>query len=187
MRFGARAMMSRLCVSAAMYLSLAVCFVAICCGFSDDREALESSLRLLNRAVIPQASNGHLPLLFALRQLHDPDLRQIFERVRIEPDSQAQIHATLALAELSPDHTLDPDMLGSIAKDAQETVVANAADLKLIPESTIRNCLKLESLDDHARFLLLAELLADKAKVTPSEFARLIASSDTRLSGLSSF
>src|SRR5262245_38901373 len=41
----------------------------------------ESSIGMLRQATTPQRDGSHLPLLFALRQLRDPDLKSLFLQI----------------------------------------------------------------------------------------------------------
>ena len=69
-------------------------------------DSTEASLRILKRAVTTQRDGSHLSLLFALRQLHDPDLQSLFQQLVQSDQWQIQVHGVLGLGEInSPKHT----------------------------------------------------------------------------------
>src|SRR5262245_4009222 len=68
----------------------------------------EGAIRIMKRAASAQRDGGHLPLLFALRQLRDPDLKPFFTQLAQSDDWQIQVHAVLGLAEIDPSKRIDP-------------------------------------------------------------------------------
>lgn len=120
----------------------------------------EAALRILSRSVTPQRDGSHLSLLFALRQLHDPDLKPYFERLLRSSHWQIQVHAALGLAESDSTRQIDPAILHKLAPPAQDAVIATALDLELLPHDRIADALQSEDLKPMARLVLLAELIS---------------------------
>jgi HEAT repeat protein len=93
----------------------------------------ETSVASLRKAVTAVSDGSNLPLLLALRQLHDPDLKPLFlQLAQSSTDWQAQVHAVLALAEIDERNRVDAWLVTQVDPQAQEMIVANALDAKLI-------------------------------------------------------
>src|SRR5262245_59927415 len=95
-------------------------------------DATEGAVRILRRAVHIQRDGSHLPLLFALRPLRDPDLKPVFLRMVGQDDWQVQVHAVRGLAETDPTKHVDPALIRQLKPHAQEAVIATGLDLELI-------------------------------------------------------
>ncbi len=156
----------------------------------------EASLRILRRSVSAQRDGSHLSLLFALRQLHDADLKPFFFELLASKQWQMQVHAALGLGEISSDKSIDTAWIKSLAPQAQNAVVATALDLNLLPRERMRELLKWEDLQPMARLILVAELMAMSAKDKVSEpvpsselsphLTALVQSEDEHVAGLAS-
>lgn len=145
---------------------------------------------MLRQAIDPQSDGSNLPLLFALRQLRDPDLKSLFlqlaQKGSKQSEWQIQVHAVLGLAEINPEKQLDPWLITQISSEAQEVVIATALDLKLLPESVITEVLQWDQLHPMARLFLQAELQSQQKPLDLEELARLSKSDDSHVAGLAS-
>ncbi len=120
-------------------------------------EAQEASTAHLKRALQTQRDGSHLAMLLALRQLRDPEMRPLFERLLAHDEWHVQVHAALGLAEISRSGQIDVSHIASAAPLAQEAAVANALDLELLGKEQIPQLLTSEALDPMAKLLLYAE------------------------------
>jgi hypothetical protein len=141
---------------------------------------------MLRRAVTPQRDGSHLPLLFALRQVRDPQMRPLLLQLARKPDWQMQVHAALGLAEIDPNRQVDPWMITQLSEEAQDAVVATALDMKMLPAERIGEVLAWDQLHAMARMFLLAELQMLKQPVDAAELTKLAAAEDHYVSGLAS-
>jgi len=165
-------------------LTAVVLCVAAQAAAPPDAETTEIAIRMLGRAVNPQRDGSHLPLLFALRQLRDPDLKSFFYQLAQRPDWQMQVHAVLGLGEIDPHQHIDPWLVTQIAPLAQEQVVATGLDLDLISRDQIPEILKWEKLHPMARMFLLSELVLLKEPVDQNDLLELTKSEDDHIAGL---
>lgn len=153
-------------------------------------EPVQASIDMLRQAVNPKRDGSHLPLLFALRQLRDPDLKALFlqlaQKGAKQGEWQIQVHAVLGLAEIDPKHQIDPWLITQISSDAQEVVIATALDLDLLPEAAITEVLQWDQLHPMARLFLQAELQSLGKPMDVEELARLAKSDDSHIAGLAS-
>jgi hypothetical protein len=145
----------------------------------------QSSIALLQRAVHAQHDGSHLPLLFALRQLRDPDLKSLFLQLAQKGDWQMQVHALLGLAEIDTKKQIDAWLVTQIAPEAQEAIVATALDLDLLPTERIGEILQWDQLRPMARLFLLAERQRLKQPVDVEELKRLSNSDDDYVAAFS--
>jgi hypothetical protein len=143
------------------------------------RPDADACIAKLRAAVVSKRDGSHLPLVFGLRQLRDPDLRPLFERLVRHDDWQLQTHAVLALAEIdaagggSPD--VDPALIAAVSPLAQEAIIVNAIDLGSISRGTMEALFVLDELPPMSRIMLAAELsLQDEHRLAPDEPRRAI-------------
>lgn len=158
--------------------------IALATTAGPDVETTEIAIHMLGRAVNAQPDGGHLPLLFALRQLRDPDLKPLFYQLAQQPDWQMQVHAVLGLGEIDPSKHIDPWLITQITPLAQEQVVATGLDLDLISRDQIPEILKWEKLHSMARMFLLSELVLLKEPIDQNELLELTKSDDDHIAGL---
>lgn len=149
-------------------------------------DALESSLRHLQRAVVPQRDGSHLRLLLSLRQLRDPTLRPLFHQLTQHADWQIQVHAILGLAEIDEDGRADPWLITRADPIAQEQVIPNALDMGLLGSEEIDELLAWPDLSGLGRVMLLGEFLINDRDVDTKALARLARSTDDQIRGMAS-
>lgn len=162
----------------------------------------QSSVAMLKRATRAQRDGSHLPLLFALRQLRDADLKGLFLQLAQQDGKSAesptapaadsggswpmQVHAVLGLAEIAPEKHIDPWLITQIASEAQEAVIASSLDGGLLPESLIGEILQWDQLNAMARLFLLAEQQTHKQPIDVGELSRLSKSDNSHIAALAS-
>ncbi len=155
-----------------------------------DTDPHQRSIALLRQATQVQRDGSHLPLLYALRQLRDPDLKSLFlqlaQRGVKEGEWPIQVHAVLGLAEIDPDQQVDPWLITKVEAQAQEAIIAAALDAELMPDAVMKELLQWDQLHPMARLFLLAEQVSLKQPADVEELARLSKSDDTHAAGLAS-
>lgn len=147
-------------------------------------DAIENSIRQLERAVRPQRSGEHLNLLFALRQLHCPALRPLFYELVQHREWPVQVHAVLGLAELSENKRIDPWMVRQITAVGHEAIVANALDLDLLDVEQMRELLRDQDVGAMTRLLLLAELVSEDQELPAGQLEKLSDHGDLHIAAL---
>jgi hypothetical protein len=152
--------------------------------FAQVVDPTEAALRILRRAVSVQRDGSHLPLLFALRQLHDPDLRPLFEKLLPSEQWQIQVHGALGLAETSDDKTLDIEVLKSLAPQAQDAAIATGLDLDLLSAGQLPQILAWPELQPMARLVALAELVSLEQAAPADQLRDLCMDDDVRVASL---
>lgn len=120
-------------------------------------DAVDASIRQIQKACLTQRNGSHLPRLAALRQLGDPTLRTLFERLLDHADWQVQVHAVLTLAELRTPQRISAEQVRRVDAVAQEAIIANAIDLELLGPEQIEGFLEAGSLEPMATMMLMAE------------------------------
>lgn len=146
----------------------------------------EASLRILRRALTVQRDGSHLPLLFALRQLHDPDLRPVFEKLLGSDQWRVQVHGALGLGETAADQRIAADIIKSLAPQAQDTIIATALDLELLGPEQLPPILQWPELQDMARIVALAELVTLKQPAPLDQLRDLCTDDDVHVAALAS-
>lgn len=147
-------------------------------------DGFDGALRNLRRAVTPQRNGSHLPRLTALRQLGDPASRALFENLIDHDDWQVQVHAVLALAELSEAKHLDVTLVPDLPALAQEAVIANAIDLDLLGLEQFRELLAADGLTALPRLLIMGELMLRGEDVDDAQLRSWSADSDRRVAAM---
>ena len=146
----------------------------------------EASLRILRRAVAVQHDGSHLPLLFALRQLHDPDLEPVFERLLQSDQWQVQVHGALGLAETNSNQGLHADRIKALLPQAQDAVIATGLDLHLLAPEMLEPILQLSELQPMARLVALAELISLEKSAPADQLRELCTADDVHIAALAS-
>ena len=149
-------------------------------------DSTEASLRILKRAVTTQRDGSHLSLLFALRQLHDPDLQSLFQQLVQSDQWQIQVHGVLGLGEINSPKHIDALSIEHLLPQAQDAVIATALDLELLSAEQIETVLKSTELQPMARLVLLAELVMLQKPVDSEQLQALTKSDDEHICGLAS-
>lgn len=134
-------------------LTTVLCFVPTAMA----SDAVDASVRQIQKACLPHRDGSHLPRLAALRQLGDPTLRALFERLLDHADWQVQVHAVLVLAELRTPQRLSVEQVLRVDPIAQEAIIANAIDFELLGAEQIEEFLEVGSLEPMATMMLMAE------------------------------
>jgi hypothetical protein len=144
----------------------------------------ETAVATLRKAVSSATAGDNLPLLLALRQLHDPDLKPLFlQLAQSSKDWQAQVHAVLSLAEINEKRRVDAWLITQVSPQAQELIIANALDSGLIGNDQYQQILAAEDLNSMARLMLNAEQILAGEKTDQAELRVLSASDDVYQAG----
>jgi hypothetical protein len=144
----------------------------------------EGAVRIMKRAASAQRDGSHLPLLFALRQLRDPDLKPFFVQLAQSDDWQTQVHAVLGLAEIDPSKHIDAALVTTIKPEAQESVIATGLDLELLGREQFGSLLAVKDLHPMARLFLLAEQVALGEPADQQALSELTKSDDQHVGSL---
>lgn len=144
----------------------------------------EAAIAHLRTAVNSQRDGAHLAMLFSLRQLSDPSLKPLFERLVDHQDWQVQVHAVLGLAEIHPTRQVTSALIGRLGPIAQEAVIASAIDLGLLGPEQIEKVLALEAVGDLPRLMLHAEMMLLGDGSNHERLRNLLDHDDLRVAGL---
>lgn len=120
----------------------------------------DASVRELRLATTYATDGSHHPRLVALRQLHDPALRPLFQSLVQGKHWTIQIDGILGLAELNPKGVVDPFLLGQLKGETdRSTGIGAAVGLDMVGVEQAQAMLVWDDLPPRDRVLLLAELL----------------------------
>lgn len=149
-------------------------------------DPLEASRRILQRATEPQRDGSHLSLLFALRQLRDPDLQPFFTQLVQSTHWQIQVHGVLGLGEISTTKRIDEMLVRRLQPPAQDAVIATALDLELLSPEQFDAILAWDDLQPMARLVLLSELVSMNKPVNREQLLALSEGPDDPITALAS-
>lgn len=169
-----------------MAMIFAVMLPALPATAAQNVDPADASKSLLQRTTSPQRDGSHLSMLFALRQIHDPDLQPFFSQLVASPHWQIQVHGVLGLAEISESGQIDPAIISQLAPAAQDAVIATALDLDMLPPELFDLILASEELQPMARLVLLAELVLLNKPVNRDHLMALSNEPEDTVAGLSS-
>lgn len=174
--------MSRRTRSLIFLLTSLLCFVPKAMA----SDAVDASIRQIQKACLPQRDGSHLPRLVALRQLGDPTLQTFFERLLDHADWQVQVHAVLTLAELRTPQRLSVEQVRRVDAVAHEAIIANAIDFKLLGPEQIEEFLDAGSLEPMATMMLMAEWIMTGNSVDISMLRKWASDPDLRHAAMAS-
>lgn len=160
--------------------------LALCASAVAADDSLDAAIRQIERAVTPQRDGEHLRLLFALRQLREQSTQPLFYELVQRKEWPVQVHAVLALAELSEKQQVDPWLIRQMNPAGHEAVIANGLDSDLIGIAQMNELINHEELGAMPRLLLLAELVSLDQPAPRAQIERLCDHADTRISSLAS-
>jgi hypothetical protein len=175
-------------ISAVASLALAAALTSVAAAQPASLSPIDMSVRTIKRAITPVRDGSDLVMLSALRQMRDPTLRPLFERLTTQnTNPQAQVHSLLALAELEEDGKVTPLLIRQLQspEGRLQAVTAAIADDRLTPEQ----CAELASapeLDPLPRLWLLAELIRDGREFDRAYLASLASSPNIDVAGFAS-
>lgn len=165
-------------VSGALAAIVAASIAAASFGQYKTASSWESSIRALRQATTSAADGSQHPRLIALRQLHDPALKPLFQSLVQGSHWTIQIDGILGLAELDPKGYVDPFLLGQLkGENDRSTAIGAACGLDMVGVEQAQAMLAWDDLAPRDRVLLLAEL--HRRGGTPDQ-ARLVALADHR-------
>ena len=149
------------------------------------QEQVDGCIRVLRQGIHPQTNSIDLAVLASLRELGDPSLKALWYQLAQQDRWEAQVHAVLALSELTPENPADPWMISQLrSTDAQRAVIATLLDRKaLLPEHS-RKLLESGALEPVVELWLLADLVGRGESADPARLHEIIASEDADLAGL---
>ncbi|MHC4949098.1 MAG: hypothetical protein ACYTG1_12720 [Planctomycetota bacterium] len=165
---------------------LAVALVAVPAGPAAARDAVDASVRQLDRAVSRRGHSAQVALLQSLRQLRDPSLQSLFYRLVQHEQWPVQVHAVLGLAELDENSQIDPWLISQVQPEAQEAVVAVALDRDMLGAEAMQQLLEIREVAPLAELLVHAELLRAGERVDDDALARLARSGNIRVAAFAS-
>lgn len=105
----------------------------------------DASISALEKGLRPSLGGNHHAILLAMRQLRDPDMRPLFQRLLSSEDPALQIDGLLALAEVGGD-SIDPFLLKGFAPQDRTLAILAAIDLDLLDARSTRAILEFENL-----------------------------------------
>ncbi|MEM7229221.1 MAG: hypothetical protein AAF432_10445 [Planctomycetota bacterium] len=155
-------------------------------GSAHAADPYEASVRVLRDTVTTSRDGRHIANLHALRQLRDPSLQPLFERLMDHDDWAVQTHAALALATLDGQPLIPIERIRQCVPNAQGAIVATAIESEDVGSETLREVLSWAEFPDAARLRVLLKLHERGETVPRDMVARLAATSDLEIAGVAS-
>lgn len=153
------------------------------------QEQVDGCVRVLRQGINPTRGSIDLAVLGSLRELADPSLKPLWLQLAQQDRWEAQVHATLALSELTPDSPVDAWMISQLkSEDAQRAVIATLLDRDALTPDQCRQLLDADVLEPVSELWLLSRLVSRGEHVelsTLREYA-MLEDKDADLAGLAS-
>jgi hypothetical protein len=111
-----------------------------------ETDPFDASVMAIEKSLRTDRDGSNHTILLALRQLNDPAVRPIFQRLLTSEDPLLRIDGLLALAELS-EESIDPFLLEQFKPRERIVALAGAIDLKLVDAELARKVLTFDTLD----------------------------------------
>lgn len=110
-----------------------------------ETDPFDASIAALQKGLRPNAAGNHHAVLLSLRQLRDPNMKPIYQRLLGSRDSALQIDGLLALAEIE-EGPINPFLLKKFAPRDRMLAILAAIDLELLDIRSIKSILDFENL-----------------------------------------
>ncbi len=150
------------------------------------QEQMDGCVRVLRHGINPERGGVDLAVLSALRELGDASLKPLWFQLAQQNRWEAQVHAVLALSELTPANPADAWMIAQLKSvDAQRAVIATLLDRKALSAEQSRKLLESEALlEPVTKLWLIADLVSRGETVDTAMIQSVVAGTDLDLAGL---
>jgi len=151
-------------------------------------DPVDAAIRHLQKATTFRQDGLHHAILRSLRDLRDPTLQPLFQRLVQADHWTIQMDAILGLAELSAPAgepgTIDPWLIGQLRREQDRTDAARlVVELRMAGPEQIRTMLKWDHLSSVAQLVLLADLNRQGETPPREALERLADHSDPPIAG----
>lgn len=157
--------------------SLAAGTCPICAQAYIETNPFDASVMAIEKALRTDLVGTNHSILLALRQLHDPAVRPLFQRLLTSDDPTLRIDALLALAELE-EESIDPFLLEQFKPRERVVALAAAIDLKLVDAELARKVLTFDTLDPVELAMITAVQIDLGVEVDQQRLRTLLAEED---------
>jgi hypothetical protein len=110
-----------------------------------ETDPFEASITALEKGLRPNADGNHHAVLLALRQLGDPNMKPVFQRLLSSKDPALQVDGLLALAEIEKG-SINPFLLKAFEPRDRMLAILAAIDLELLDARSIQSILDFDQL-----------------------------------------
>jgi len=139
----------------------------------------------LRQAARYHRDGSHHALLVALRELHDPTLKPLFQSLVQAEYWSMQVDGVFGLAELDPRGVLDPFLLSQVKSPTdRSTAIAAAVQLEMVDKEQAAAILTWSDLTPRDRTLLYAEISRRGGEFDSASVRALLDTSDTEVLGI---
>ncbi len=151
-------------VASAVGLATAAATTSVACaqtntGSYDALDPYRDAVQMLKSGISSTADGSQHAALVSLRQLRDPSLVPLFERLIRSDDWSVRVDSVLGLAELSPNGKVDIERIASLPGETdRDTAITAVLALKLADAEQVRSMLDWSDLPSTSRVLLAGEL-----------------------------
>jgi hypothetical protein len=152
-----------------------------------DAKPYDIAVRHLEKAVTPQRDGSHMPMLGALRQLHDPTLMPLFKALAQNDDPGIEVHSMLGMTELNPQRLSVDAILALQSSEARSVVIERGVSETLLDSAAMQKLLESNRLTPLEQMWLLARLVADKQTVDSARLHALSEDKDIDIAGLATW
>ena len=148
----------------------------------------DAAIAQLRLAARYSRDGSHHALLVALRELHDPALRPLFQSLVQAENWTMQVDGVFGLAELDPKGTLDPFLLAQVKNPVdRSTAIIAAVQLGMIDQEQASAMLTWPSLTARDRTLLHAEIFRRGGETDNNAVRALLDETDPEVVGVAGF
>ena len=148
-------------------------------------DPFESATSVLRQGILAANDGQQHAAMVALRELHDPQSRALFERLLRSDDWSLRVDSVLGLAEIDPARKADPALIEALPRAMdRELAVEAVLALELADQGRVRQMLDWSDLGIDRRILLFCELRRLGAEPDRTELLRLLESKTPEVAGL---
>lgn len=125
-----------------------------------------SAAWLLERATLVQDNGMHNVLLRALRQMRDPELEPLFQKLVNARHPGLRIHGILGLGEIDPEGQIDLNLLAELDDPSvQAQLVSSALENDLLDEDRCRELMGWPNLAPAVKVIVATRLVSEGVEV----------------------
>jgi len=145
----------------------------------------ESSVRILREGVQSKNDGLQHAAMVALRELRDPAIGALLQKLIRGDDWSLRVDSVLGLAEIAPARKVDPELIAALPREAdRELAISAVLALELADADRVRAMMAWDELGASQRVLLAGELRRLGGEPDRAELLKLLDSKTPEVAGL---
>lgn len=145
----------------------------------------DSSVRILREGVQSKNDGVQHASMVALRELRDPAIASLFEKLLRGDDWSLRVDSVLGLAEIDPTRKVNPELIAALPREAdRELAISAVLALELADQDRVRTMMSWDDIAASQRVLLAGELRRLGGEPDRAELLKLLDSKTPEVAGL---